>query len=133
MVIKLLTITMLCVAIIISMRFVHLLYPIRNMLLGSKVNVYINGFFNRRVTVSHNLPGGVVILDKIMIPVHFRGRFYTVGYMDDGNKVLITHKTWMAYLAHVAEIIRKVVDTPEYDDPTIENTIDSKEDTENEE
>lgn len=121
---------MLCVAIIIAMRFAYLLYPIRTMLLGTKVNVYINGFYNRTVTISHNLPGGIVILDKIMVPVHYRGRFYTVGYMDDGNRVMITHNTRLAYLACIAEFIRKIVGTPAYNDPTIEN---EKTEVENEE
>lgn len=119
---NILIITVVCIAILIGLRFIHKIYPIQQMACGNKVKIYLNGFYNRTATISRNLPGGIVIYDKIMLPVHYRGRFYTIGYMDDGNKVMVVRSVGMAYLAFFAEIARKISNTPEFSDSTVELT-----------
>ena len=106
--------------ILALLRFAYLLFPKGTMEAGKPVNVYIDGRFNRTATICNNLPGCIVILDKLRLPVHYRGRFYSIGYTEDRCTLMYIGRKRLYFLAHVAELIRKIVGTPEYQDPTIE-------------
>lgn len=127
---SILTYIFLGVAILLALKFVHKLYPISPLKAGSIVKIYLNWFYNRTATISHNISGGVVIYDKVQLPIHYRGRFYAVGHLDDGNKIIIVRSVKLAYLAYFAEIVRKIVGTPAYEDPTIETTTPDDSNTE---
>jgi hypothetical protein len=101
--------------IFIAMMFAHRFYPEKPLEVGTEVNVYWNGRYNRTATITHDLPKEIVLYDCISFPVHYRGKFYAVGYTQDSQKLMYVGRRRLFILACIAEFIRKIVDTPEYD------------------
>lgn len=110
----------LLVVIVAFLAFLKFVYPVDKMGVGKKISVYLDGIFNRTATVSRNLARTIVIYDTLSLPVHYRGKFYAIGHTDDGHKLMFVTKRRFYFFACIAELIRKVVGTPEYQDPTIE-------------
>ena len=106
----------------LTMKLVRYVYPIYNMELGKTVEIYVDNTYNRTATISHNLRDRVMIYDAIGLPVNYRGKFYAIGYTEDGHKLMFVGRKRLYFLACIAELIRKVSGTPEYADPTIENS-----------
>ena len=122
---NILIITGLLIVILIALRFVYRIYPECPLKVGEQVNIYIDNRYNRTATISHNLSGVVVIYDKLNLPVHYRGRFYALGYTDDGHTLMFVGRKRLYFLARLAELIRKIAGTPEYQDPTIETNTEA--------
>lgn len=110
--------------VILVFKFSYLLYPVVPLKPGEKVVVFMDRSYNRTATISKNIVDGVVIYDKMLLPVNYRGTFYAVGYTDDRHKLIyVTHRRYI-YLALYAELERKLFGCKGYDDPTIEKDID---------
>jgi hypothetical protein len=120
MAIKVLIITVLVVLILLKLSY--LFYPVAPMQPGKKIAVFMDNKYNRTATICKNLVAGVVIYDRIMLPVHYRNKFYAVGYLEDGHKLLYITNRKLFWLAYLAEIERKYMGCPDYNDPTIEDT-----------
>ena len=124
MTIKLL-ITLIIIAVLLwaVIKFSYLVYPVIPLKPGEKVCVFMDNKYNRTATIYKNMVSGVVIYDKFMLPINYRGKFYAVGYLDGGHKLIyITQKRYII-LAIYAEFARKLIGSPDYDDPTIEQTL----------
>lgn len=121
----------------VAMRFVHKLYPVDPIETGREIDIYQNGYHNRTATITRLTPNQVVIYDVLPLPIHYRGKFYSVGYTSDGSTLMYIGKKKLFRLARMAEMVRKVVSTPEYPDylpgeNSTEETTESVEEVENE-
>ena len=63
----------------------HNLFPTTYPSKGERVDVYINGVWNRTATVTACCYDFIVILDAVRCPVDYRGRFYAIGEDANGN------------------------------------------------
>lgn len=114
------------VILFVSMRHIHKLYPEDPIKKGEKVNIYQDGIYNRTATVTGLSCDRLVIYDALPLPVHYRGKFYSIGYTSDGVTLLFLGRKRLYFLARMAELIRKIVHTPEY----LDKTPDEDEETE---
>ena len=81
--------------------------PIR---LNDKAEIFLNGKYNRKATITDISADKVVIYGKLPLPVDYRGKFYAVGVdTSDGSKLIyLKNKKYYRYVK-AAEIIRKAV------------------------
>lgn len=79
---------------------------------GDKVDVYINGSWNRNATVTACCYDYIVILDAVRCPVDYRGRFYAIG-VDANDNVLVYVDKRHKHLVKRAELIRKICSVPD--------------------
>lgn len=79
---------------------------------GDKVDVYINGIWNRNATVTACCYDYIVILDAVRCPVDYRGRFYAIG-VDANDNVLVYVDKKHQHLVKRAEWIRKICKVPD--------------------
>lgn len=114
------------VIVFVSMHHIHKLYPKDPIKKGGKVNIYQDGIYNRTATVTGLSRDRLVIYDALPLPVHYRGKFYSIGYTSDGVTLLFLGRKRLYFLARMAELIRKIVHTPEY----LDNTPDEDEEAE---
>lgn len=79
--------------------------PIR---LNDKAEIFLNGKYNRKATITDISADKVVIYGKVPLPVDYRGKFYAVGVdTSDGSKLIyLKNKKYYRYVK-AAEIIRK--------------------------
>lgn len=125
MTIKLLIILiMITVLLWAVIKFSYLVYPVIPLKPGEKVCVFMDNKYNRTATIYKNLVDGVVIYQKFMLPINYRGKFYAVGYLDGRHKLIYITKKRYIILAIYAELARKLIGCPDYEDPTIEQTLD---------
>lgn len=110
----------------IILRHIHKLYPLDPIKKEQKVNIYVDNIHNRTATVTGLFQDHLVIYDALPLPVDYRGRFYSIGYTSDGSTLLFLGRKRLYFLARMAELIRKIVHTPEY----LDNTPDEDEKTE---
>ena len=123
--------------VLIAMRFAHKIYPLDPVEKGKKVNIYQDNVYNRTATVTGLYRDRLVIYDALPLPVNYRGKFYSIGYTSDGFTLLLLGRKRLYFLARMAELIRKIVRTPEYmdntpDDATTETQKESDEEVEDE-
>ena len=132
--VEIIIIALAMIAIWILLRFVHKLYPNEPVRVGDMIDIYMDGHHDRTAYVSGVEPGYIVIYDKLHLPVSFRGRFYSVGYMEDGYALMFISRRRLFFLATIAELIRRIAGTPEYKEEAInsEETTDVAEDSEKE-
>jgi hypothetical protein len=104
------------VVLLVALRFVHKTYPLDPVKVGKKVNIYQDNAYNRTATVTGLFRDRVVIYDVLPLPIHYRGRFYSVGYTSDGFSLIFISRKKLFFLARLTELIRKIVSTPEYQD-----------------
>lgn len=114
------------VILFVGMHHIHKLYPEDPIKKGEKVNIYQDGIYNRTATVTGLSRDRLVIYDALPLPVHYRGKFYSIGYTSDGVTLLFLGRKRLYFLARMAELIRKIVHTPEY----LDNTPDEDEEAE---
>ena len=84
-----------------------MLFPVDYMRVGDKIDIFIDGKYNRTATISEVNQGSIVIYERLSIPVGFKGSFYATGYDQiDGNK-LVYIKTRKHYkFVRAAELVR---------------------------
>lgn len=116
-------IILLLAAFWIAIKFAYKLYPDEPLKDGGNVNIYIDGRYNRNAMISQITPDYIIIYNKLPLPVCFRGKFYSVGYMNDGHSLMFLGRKRLFFLAHVAELIRKIAGTPEYQDQSGSDVI----------
>lgn len=102
------------VALLVALRFVHKIYPLDPVAVGRKINIYQDSTYNRTATVTGLFRNRVVIYDVLPLPIHYRGKFYSMGYTSDGYSLMFIGKKKLIFLARLAELIRKIANTPEY-------------------
>lgn len=112
------SIALICLAIMLFHSYIYPVDPVRK---GNKTNVYIDGAFNRTATITDIKTGYLTVYDKLPLPIHYRGKFYAVGRMSDGHTVMFLGKKKLYLLMRFAELIRKIVRTPEYLDQTVDD------------
>jgi len=124
MTIKLLIILIIAAALVwAALKYSYLVYPVIPLKPGEKVCVFMDNKYNRTATISKNMVAGVVIYDRFMLPINYRGKFYAVGYLDGGHKLIYITKKRYIILAIYAELARKFIGCPDYEDPTVEQTL----------
>ncbi|MGV8135892.1 MAG: hypothetical protein AB2L20_11815 [Mangrovibacterium sp.] len=89
-------------------------YPICPIKKGEKVNVFLGYIPNRCATVSNLTNSYLTIYNVFQMPISYRGKFYSVGKLDDGQKVYYLSKKRHIFYAHLAELIRKIIEVPAY-------------------
>ncbi|MDH6308008.1 hypothetical protein M2451_002527 [Dysgonomonas sp. PFB1-18] len=102
------------VVLYIALRLIHKIYPLDPVTVGKTINIYQDNTYNRTATVTGLHSDRVVIYDVLPLPVHYRGRFYSVGYTSDGYSLMFIGRKKLYFLARLAELIRKIANTPEY-------------------
>lgn len=112
------SIALICLAIMLFHSYIYPVYPVKK---GNKTNVYIDGAFNRTATITDIKPDYLTVYDKLPLPIHYRGKFYAVGRMSDGHTVMFLGKKKLYLLMRFAELIRKIMRTPEYLDQTVDD------------
>lgn len=73
---------------ITAMHFANLFLPYDPITPGKSITVYLDGKFNRVATITSIENGCIYVYDKFPLPLHYRGKFYAVGRMTDGHKVM---------------------------------------------
>lgn len=89
-------------------RFFPTTYPLR----GSQVEIYINGQWNRKATVTASCYDFLVFYDAVRCPIDYRGRFYAIGEDSNGNTLVYLDDVRHWHLVSRAEWIRKVCNVP---------------------
>lgn len=123
MTIKLLIILIIAALVWAVLKCSHLVYPVITFEPGKKVFVFMDNKFNRTATITKNMAAGVIIYEQFMLPINYRGKFYAVGYLDGRHKLIYITKKRYIILAIYAELARKLIGCPDYEDPTIEQTL----------
>lgn len=84
------------------------LFPADPFGLNDKAEIFLNGKYNRKATITDISADKVVIYGKLPLPVDYRGKFYAVGVdTSDGSKLIyLKNKKYYRYVK-AAEIVRK--------------------------
>ena len=78
-------------------------YPHR----GDQVDIFINGQWNRKATVTACCFDFLAIYDAIRCPIDYRGAFYAIGEDANGNMIVYVDDVRHWHLVRRAELIRK--------------------------
>lgn len=111
------------VALAIGLRYAHKLYPLDPVRNGQQVHIYQDGRYDRTATITGLFRDRIVIYDILPLPIHYRGKFYSVGYDSNGVKLLFLGRKKLFFLARMAELIRKVVNKPDYIDDSLSKDL----------
>ena len=90
----------------------HRLFPCTYPHKGDRVDVFINGVWNRTATVTACCYDYIVILNAVRCPIDYRGRFYAIGEDANGNILVYVDKRHK-HLVKRAEQIRKICNVPD--------------------
>lgn len=76
---------------------------------GDKVDVFLNGAYNRTATVTGASAGKLYIYDgKLGLPIDYRGRFYAIAVdAADGSKLVYLGNRKNYRFVRAAELVRK--------------------------
>lgn len=107
------------VAFSVALRLVHKIYPLDPITVGREISIYQDNTYNRTATVTGLYRDRLVIYGALPLPVHYRGKFYSVGYTSDGYSFIFIGRKKLFFLARIAELIRKIVSTPEYQNDSL--------------
>lgn len=88
------------------------LFPVTYPHKGDRIDVYINGKWNRTATVTACCYSYIVLFNAVRCPVDYRGNFYAVGEDVNGNTLVYVDKKHR-HLVKSAEFIRKLFNTPD--------------------
>lgn len=104
----LLAVLFIVVAIVAVVLTVHVFIPSSPIELSDKVHIYIGRKYNRTATIDDldNENGVIFIYDNFSLPCTYFGKFYAVGYMSDGNKLIYLKNKKLLIPALLAELIR---------------------------
>ena len=100
---------------ITAMHFANLFLPYDPITPGKSITVYLDGKFNRVATITSIENGCIYVYDKFPLPLHYRGKFYAVGRMTDGHKVMFLGKRKLYLLMRFVEDFRKIARIPEFE------------------
>lgn len=96
-------------------KYVYLLYPVKQPVEGKKVHMYLSRLYNRELTITEIHDDCINAYDNmISFPIHFRGRFYWIGYLEDGSEIIFLNDPSLFKWAKLAELHRKIYDVPDY-------------------
>ena len=101
--VEIIIIALAMIAIWILLRFAYKLYPNEPIRVGDMIDIYVDGHHDRSAYVSAVEPGYIVIYDKLHLPVSFRGKFYSAGYMEDGHALMFIGRRRLLFLPHIPE------------------------------
>ncbi len=74
---------------------------------GTQMHLYIGRRYNRCATITSADAESVSVYDgSLMMPVHYTGGFYKVGYLEDGETLYYIIKRWQAPFMFVMEFYR---------------------------
>lgn len=74
---------------------------------GTQMHIYIGRRYNRTATIINVEVDGVAIYDNgFMLPVHYSGGFYKVGYLEDGETLYYIISRRRAIFMFVMEFYR---------------------------
>ena len=85
------------------------LFPVERLKKGDKVDVFLNGKYNRTATITGVTSGSMLIYDRLPLPVDYRGTFYATGVdQNDGSKLVYVKNRKHFKLVRAAELVKKV-------------------------
>ena len=98
----------LAVAIVSIVLTVKVFIPTSTIKIGDELHIYIGSKYNRTATVNeiNESDDVIVIYDNFPLPYTYQGRFYAIGYMSDGNKLIFIKNKKLLIPALLAELIR---------------------------
>lgn len=117
------------------------LFPVERLKKGDKVDVFLDGKYNRTATITGVTFGSMLIYDRLPLPVDYRGTFYATGVdQNDGSKLVYVKNRKHFKLVRAAELVKKIFSVPDdaenlkQDDPVIveASTMGAAADTESE-
>ena len=90
----------------------HTVFPTTYPMRGDQVEIFINGQWNRRATVTACCYSYLAIYDAIRCPIDYRGGFYAIGENANENTIVYVDDLKHWHLVRRAEWIRKVCNVP---------------------
>lgn len=108
------------------MHYANLFLPKDPVEPGKEAHIYLDGRYNRTATINRIEGDCIYLYGKFPVPLHYRGKFYSVGKMSDGHTLMYLGKRKLYILMRFVELFRKIARTPEY----LDNTPDEDEKTE---
>lgn len=96
------------IIIVITILTVKVFIPTYYIDVGDKLHVYIGCKYNRTATVNSidKNEGLIFIYGDFPLPYTYQGRFYSTGYMSDGNKLIFIKNKKLLIPTLLAELIR---------------------------
>lgn len=84
------------------------LFPRHNTQKGDRVDIFLNGKYNRTATVTKVCPDKLYIYNTLPLPLDYRGSFYAQGIdTNDGSKLIYIGTRKHYRFIKMAELIRK--------------------------
>lgn len=114
------------IGFLLIMHYANLFLPKDPVKPGKKAHIYMDGRYNRTATVSRIEEDCIYLYDKFPVPLHYRGKFYSVGKMSDGHTLMYLGKKKLYILMRFVELFRRIARTPEYLDNTPEDQKNSE-------
>lgn len=108
------------VVTLFAMFVVYRVYPIDILAKDVEVNIYLDGKYNRTATITDVRRAFLTVYERLPLPIDYRGKFYATGRMSDGHTLMFLRRKKLYFLMRFAELIRKLVHTPEYQEQLLE-------------
>ena len=97
--------------------FVIKIFPKNPLRKSDKMDVFVNGKYNRTATISKVKVDGMLIYNTLELPVDYRGRFYAKGVdITDGSKFVYVKNRKHFKFVKVAELLRRLLNVMDDDD-----------------
>ena len=85
------------------------LFPLEPLKEGDKVEIFLDGKYNRKATITGIDVDKIVIYDRVKLPVDYRGRFYAIGVdITDGSKLVYLSRRSHHKFVKASELVRKL-------------------------
>ena len=84
------------------------MFPARTVRKGGKIEIVVDGDYNRTATISKVLSDKFYIYGSVELPISYRGTFYALGFDEvDGSKLIyVVDRKDLRYV-RLAELVRK--------------------------
>ena len=86
----------------------NLVLPKGIMAVGDVVDIFVDGVYNRSATLTGCTNDRVVIYGSVPLPLDYRGKFYGVGFDENGTEIWYLHTKRHFWLVRLAERVRKL-------------------------
>lgn len=93
-------------ALFMAIKLSPYFYPVATLKQGGNVVIYMDGSYNRTATISKQYSHGFDIYGQLLLPIDYIGKFYAVGYLEDGHKLIYTTNKKHGWIARYAEFVR---------------------------